>query len=126
MKILMGAALLLSIAGAQAYAQTYGAGEANPTFLSGISTAGTNLATATVLTATINVVSTCTSGGVSLPKLVPVGITVRVIDRCGSNITVYPDTSSDSIESNGAGVAVTIDANSDNSFLKATTTQWLQ
>jgi hypothetical protein len=96
------------------------------TATAGIATAGTNLTTAAALTASENEITTCTTGGVALPTGSAAGKEVWIDDRCGSPVTVYPDVAADQIETNGNGTPVTIQANTDNRFVKITSTQWLQ
>jgi hypothetical protein len=90
-----------------------------------LASAGTTLATATALTKTINVVTACASGGVSLPPAA-IGTTIKVFDRCGGPFNIYPDSSTDEIENGSAGAAVVAISASDNFFTKVSATQWLQ
>jgi hypothetical protein len=106
---------------------SFGGDQPLPTYATGIAAAGTGFSTATPLSMSINVISTCTSGGVSLPS-VPVGTTIRVDNRCSNNaaVSVYPDSASNTIESGAAGAAVTTNYLSDNFFTKVTATHWVQ
>lgn len=63
-----------------------------------VQAAGTNLATATALNANINIVTGGT-GGVALPPINPTtGVMVRIINRTGATINVYPANSGYNID----------------------------
>lgn len=70
-----------------------------------VSAAGSSLATATVLTARYNAVTGGT-GGVALPAVL--GARISVYNFSGASIIVYPNTSSQQIDSSGAGVGKTV------------------
>ena len=92
-----------------------------------VAAAGTTLATATVLASSNNKVSSGASGaGVALPSSAPVGTDLWVYNRTGNPIKIWPDSSSDTIESGTAGAAVTVVAGADEHFVRDTSTDWLQ
>lgn len=84
--------------------------------------AGTTLATATDITAALNVVKSGT-GGVSLPT-VGVGTEVKIYNRSGSAITVYPDAATSTIEMGTAGAGVSLASNDSATFVQDTPTDW--
>lgn len=92
---------------------------------SSISASGTTLATATALTAQINYVATVSSAGagVVLPS-VPAGTVIQVINRGANTLYVYPNTTSEQIESQGAGNYQDIQSGSTSWFTKITPTLW--
>lgn len=91
-----------------------------------VTTAGTTLATATVLVSESNDVTTCSSGGVALPTTTPIGDKIKIFNRCGATFNIYPDTSGDTIEGGTAGAAVTLASTLAATFTHITTTNWLQ
>ena len=105
---------------------TIGGWEAN-TVSPSVAAAGTTLSTATVLASSNNKVSSGASGaGVSLPAAAPVGTDLWVFNRTGNPIKIWPDSSSDTIESGTAGAAVTAPIGGDEHFVRDTSTDWLQ
>ena len=94
---------------------------------SGISAAGTTLATATVLTNHYNSITGATANpGVALNTAMPIGGSVCVYNRTGVSIIVYPDSSSDQIELNTAGARITLTNGSNASFVRIIATKFLQ
>ena len=84
----------------------------NGSIATGLTAAGTTLATALALTADTNVLGTVASGsGVSLPSA-ELGDSCEVYNGGANAVTVYPDTTS--VQINGLGVG--------NGFLLATNT----
>jgi hypothetical protein len=89
----------------------------------GITAAGVDAATATALTADINVVSTAAAGtGVKLPA-VPTGRSVTVVNRGANALLVYPDTGA-VVDGLGATVGLSIPSNSWILFDGSSATQW--
>ena len=70
---------------------------------SAVSAAGTTISDATALTASINVVTTTGSGaGVKLPDC-EIGDSIEVLNSGANSLTVYPPTTSDTINQLSAG-----------------------
>lgn len=122
---------MFSVFGNQLMGAGFSAGQASA-LLGGnvgtaISAAGTTLATATDLAATVNLVSTATAGqGVQLPSGCSVGDVVVVFnDNTGATFLVYPDSSSNKINQLSAGTGVNLATNTSCIFMKATGTRWI-
>lgn len=88
-----------------------------------VAAAGTTLATATTLTASINVVTSGT-GGVDLPSA-EIGDEVEILNLSGAQITVYPDSSSSRINSLTAGGGFLLANNTAVKCRKFTATRWI-
>lgn len=93
----------------------------------GISAAGTNQATATVLTTSMNLVATAsTSQGVSLPSTFQINDAVLVYnDATGVSIFVYPDSASNKINQLAAGNGILVPNNTGAIFIKVSSTRWV-
>lgn len=84
----------------------------------GLTAAGTNLATALQLTARFNVIGTAAaSTGVRLPRGIPQIGEIRVVNRGANTITVYPPTSAGKINGGSAGAGVTLATNASLDFV---------
>lgn len=91
----------------------------------GIAAAGTSQATATVLKAQDNAITSCALGaGVELPAAV-IGEQVRVLNRGSTACRIYPP-SGGQIEAAGVNAATTLAAGADATFEAFTATQWYQ
>ena len=90
-----------------------------------VSAAGSTLATATGLNAGSNVITTCSSGaGVSLPSA-EISDEIFVWNGTGTNqLTVYPDSTSNTVNQLAAGVGVLLSPYTGAIFKKVTSTQW--
>lgn len=90
----------------------------------GVTAAGTNLATATALTATYNVVSTVSAGqGVSLPNVT--GAPIWIFNNQGTNaLTVYPSDASSTINGGAAGAGISLAANGKMLYVRVSATAW--
>ena len=96
-------------------------GQIQPT----VSAAGTAIASATRLTASINVVTTAAaSSGVQLPNC-EIGDEVDVLNLGANSVTIYPDTSSNRINALSAGSGFTLATNTAVKLRKYTTTRWI-
>lgn len=90
-----------------------------------VTAAGSSIAGATALTATSNTVISATAGqGVSLPTTIGQGRAAIVFNRSAVTINVYPTSSSDQIESYGAGVAFPLYPNTAAEFWRDSSTSW--
>lgn len=88
-----------------------------------VSAAGTNQATATALTADINVVTTVGSGaGVKLPTAVT-GMKITVFSDGANNLAVYPATGG-KIDALAANTAVTLTSTKRCDFIALSSTAW--
>ena len=101
-------------------------GSLNGTFFNGsvnaaVTAAGTTQATATVLTASVNVV-TAGSGGVELPVGVP-GMFVTIVNILGGTVNVYPASGSQ-IDSLGANAAYPLGTLAKLEYVAISATQW--
>lgn len=92
---------------------------------SAVSAAGTTLATATALNAGNNVITTCAaSAGVSLPSC-EVGDEIFVFNATNTNqLTVYPDTSSVTINQLTAGFGAVLSPFTGALFKRVSATAW--
>lgn len=89
-----------------------------------ISSSGTTLSTATALTSKYNILTTVSTGsGVSLPS-VSIGTEIYVLNRTSNNVLVYPDSSSNNIETLSAGSGQTVIGGGSARFIKTTSTLW--
>lgn len=84
--------------------------------------AGTTIATATTLTASINVVTSGT-GGVDLPSAM-IGDEVEILNLSGAPVTVYPDSTSGRINGLSAGGGFTLGNNTAVKCRKFSATRW--
>ena len=92
---------------------------------SAVSAAGTTIATATRLTASINVVTTAAaSSGVALPTQVQIGDSVEILNLGANAVTVYPDTSSNQINALSAAAGFLLATNTAVALRKFTSTRW--
>lgn len=91
---------------------------------SAVSAAGTTIATATDLTASINVVTTAAaSSGVQLPNG-QIGDSVEILNLGANALTVYPDTTSGRINALSAGTGFLLATNTAVVLRKFTSTRW--
>jgi hypothetical protein len=89
-----------------------------------LSTAGSNLAGATVMTANENIVANCATGAMRMPNSIPIGVPIHMHNSCGAAIKVYPDATGDNWEGVAAGTYITIPSTQlDSTFFFATATQ---
>ena len=96
-------------------------GQIQPT----VSAAGTAIASATRLTASINVVTTAAaSSGVQLPNG-EVGDEVEILNLGANQVTVYPDTTSSRINDLTAGSGFLLAVDTAVKVRKYTTTRWI-
>lgn len=106
----------------------YSAGSAkaiNGSVATGLTAAGTTLATALDLTADTNVIGTCASGaGVSLPSC-EIGDSVEVYNGGANSCTVYPDVSGTQINSLTAGSGFLLATNTMCYARKVTSSRWI-
>jgi hypothetical protein len=87
---------------------------------------GTDLATALVLTKLINVVgTTASSTGVALPTAIPIGQTVIVQNNGANALSIYPPTSTGTLNGGSAGAAVTSAAGAGATCIRLSSTDWL-
>ncbi len=116
---------------AQLMGAGFSAGQASalvgPVPTTGISAAGTTLATATALAVVTNLVSTATVGqGVKLPTGATTNDWCCVYnDATGTTIVVYPDTSSNRINQMTAGTGISLANNTGCIFIKVSSTRWI-
>lgn len=99
-------------------------GQVAQSVATGVTAAGTNLATATALTATYNVVSTVGAGqGVSLPSVT--GAPIWIFNNQGTNaLTVYPSDASSTINGGAAGAGISLAANGKMLYVRVSATAW--
>lgn len=92
---------------------------------SGVSAAGTTISDATALVSSVNVVTTvAASSGVLLPN-VEIGDEVEVFNNTSTNaVTVYPPTTSATINQLSAGVGAQLSPYTSCKFKKFTATAW--
>lgn len=91
----------------------------------GLTAAGTTLATALALNATINFISTAAaSTGVSLYSS-QVGDEMEVYNGGANTVKVYPDSSSNNINQLAAGSGMNLPVNTGCKFRKVSSTQWI-
>jgi hypothetical protein len=89
----------------------------------GITAAGTDLASATALTRQINVVSSASAGqGIRLPATAT-GMQITVINTTGVTVKVYP-TNGSAIDSLGTNVGFDLGAGARLTFVATSTSQW--
>ena len=88
-----------------------------------VAAAGTTIADATDLTASISVVASGT-GGVQLFSAM-IGDEQEILNISGSTITVYPDSTSSRINSLSAGTGFTLGNNTAVKCRKFTATRWI-
>ena len=116
---------------AQLMGAGFSAGQASalvgPVPTTGVSAAGTTLATATALAAVTNLVSTVASGsGVKLPTAATVNDWCFVYNDGGANsLLVYPDASTSKINQLAVGTGITLAPNTACIFVKVTSTRWI-
>lgn len=92
---------------------------------SSISAAGTTISTATDLTSSINVIGTAAaSSGVQLPSA-EIGDEVDILNLGANSVTVYPDSSSVSINALSAGSGFLLATNTAVKLRKYTSTKWM-
>lgn len=92
---------------------------------SSISAAGTNIATATDITASINVVTTAAaSTGVQLPSA-QIGDEVEILNLGANALTVYPDSTSNQINALTAGSGFLLATNTAVKLKKYTASRWM-
>ena len=92
---------------------------------SALSAAGTTIATATGLRASINVLSTVSaSTGVQLPSA-EIGDEVEILNLGANAVTVYPDSSSNSINALSAGSGFLLATNTAVKLRKYTSSKWM-
>lgn len=97
----------------------------NGAIATGLTAAGTTLATALDLTADTNVISTCASGaGVQLPAT-EIGDSVEVYNGGANSCTVYPDASANQINALTAGSGFLLATNTACFCRKITSTRWI-
>lgn len=102
-----------------------GARAINGQVQSAISAAGTTIATATDLTASINVVTTAAaSSGVQLQNG-EIGDSVDILNLGANAVTVYPDTTSSRINALSAGTGFLLATNTAAHLVKFTSTRWI-
>ena len=96
-------------------------GQVHPT----VSAAGTSISDATDLAASINVVTTAAaSSGVQLPNC-EIGDSVEVLNLGANAVTIYPDTSSNRINSLTAGSGFLLGTSTAVMLRKYTSTRWI-
>lgn len=89
-----------------------------------MTSSGSTITDSLKLVAVTNTITTSTSGsGVQLPN-VSVGSEILILNRSTNSINVYPDSSSNEIESLGAGIAQDLEENSSITFIKTSSTEW--
>ena len=92
---------------------------------SAISAAGTTLATATRLTASINVITTAAaSSGVQLQQT-EIGDMVEILNLGANAVTVYPDAAANQINQLSAGTGFALGTNTSCILRKFTSTRWM-
>lgn len=92
---------------------------------SSISAAGTTISDATALTASINVVTTAAaSSGVKLQDM-EIGDSVEILNSGANAVTVYPPTSSDTINQLSAGSGFLLGTNTACILRRFTSTQFI-
>lgn len=97
----------------------------NGSIATGLTAAGTTLATALDLTADTNAISTCASGaGVQLPAT-EIGDSVEVYNGGANACTVYPDATNSQINSLPAGSGFLLATNTFCYCRKITATRWV-
>ena len=97
-------------------------GQVSPT----VTAAGTTIADAFDLIASINVVTTAAaSTGVQLPAQSMVGDAVEILNLGANALTVYPDQSANRINQIAAGGGFTLPINTAVMLRKFTTTRWI-
>jgi hypothetical protein len=102
-----------------------GAKAINGAIATGLTAAGTNLATALDLTADTNVIGTCASGaGVQLPSC-EIGDSCEVYNGGANACAVYPDSSANSINQLSAGSSFSLGTNTMCYARKITATRWV-
>ena len=102
-----------------------GAAAINGQVKSSISAAGTTISDATDLTSSINIVSTAAaSSGVQLPSG-QIGDEVDILNLGANAVTVYPDSSSNSINALSAGSGFLLATNTAVKLRKYTSTKWM-
>lgn len=91
---------------------------------SAVSAAGTAIATATDLTASINIVTTAAaSSGVQLPN-VQIGDSIEILNLGANAVTVYPDTTDNRINALSAGTGFLLATNTAVVLRKFTSSRW--
>lgn len=92
---------------------------------SSITAAGTTISDATLITASINVVTTAAaSTGVKLPQT-EIGDEVEILNLGANAVTVYPDTSSNRINALSAAAGFLLASNTAVKLRKYTTSRWI-
>ncbi len=92
---------------------------------SAITAAGTTLATATRLTASINVITTAAaSSGVQLQQT-EIGDMVEILNLGANAVTVYPDAAANRINALSAGTGFALGMNTSCIVRKFTSTRWM-
>jgi hypothetical protein len=86
---------------------------------------GLTITSATLLDKTINQITYCKNGGVALPPSAPIGAEIVIFDRCGSAISVFPDTSNHQIEDEALGAPNIMKSAESHTFVRISPTKWL-
>lgn len=108
-QLIAGVGIGLSPSGGQGVVTVSATGGSAQTVTTGITAAGTTLATATQLTAQQNIVNTVGAGtGVALPLTPAAGLVVTVKNYGANALKVYPNTALVQIGNSAAGVAITL------------------
>lgn len=97
---------------------------AQPTTAENLSATGSTITDALPLPASENTITDVTSGTAVKLKDIPVGSTIIIYNRASSAITIFPSSSTDQIESYGAGVAFSLEANGTVEFHRTGAAQW--
>lgn len=122
---------MLSIAGNQLMGAGFSAAQASailgnaPT--TGISAAGTTLATATALSAPGNLVGTAAANsGVRLPTTAVIGDAILIYnDATGNSFYIYPDAATSKINQLSVGAGVLLANNNSALLMKVSSTRWI-
>ena len=91
----------------------------------GFSAAGSTIADASLIGAKVVVIAAATSGqGVKPDGRVQIGDTVKILNRTYQDVLIYPDSTNSAIESNTAGVPITVSAQSAVELIHTSSTEW--
>ena len=104
---------------------SYGTAKAiNGQISAAVTAAGTTISDATALTTSISVITTAAAlTGVKLPSA-EIGDSVEIFNAGANAVTVYPDSSSNQVNSLGAGTGFALATNTAVWLRKFTSTRW--